>query len=173
MEKKDKKIKLDALIVRDLWSEEENTVLKTIQNLRYAGNIHYLPELLKLLSKTENETIRKDLVRFLADIKDPAAIYFILKGLKDSELSSARADIVSTCWQSGLDYSQNLDVFVQLFMEGDYQTALECFTVIEESAFTMKEEDIEKIRILVVRGLEQVSEEKKPLAIELIKMLEA
>ena len=172
MEENKKKTKLDARLIKDLWSEDDNIVLKAIHNLRSAGNIHYLPELLKLLNHTDNETIEKELVRFLADIKDPAAMPGILRGLKDPALVKARGNIVSVCWQSGMDYSHELKLFVDLFQEGDYRTALECFTVIEEAVVNMEYPEIEKLRKQLLGGLNKVNEEKKPLARELVKLLE-
>ena len=172
MENKPEKIKLDPQIIRNLGSAEDKVVLKTIHHLRSGGNIRYLPELLKLLNNSGKEVIEKELIRFLADIKNPVAKKFLIKGLKDPELSRARGYIVSVCWQSGMDYSQELDLFVSLFLHGDYMTALECFTVIEESVMDMKREDIASLREQVVGGLKKVSEEKKLLANELVRLLE-
>ena len=172
MENIPKKIKPDPQIIRDLWSEEEIVALKTIQRLRSGGNIHYIPELLKLMNNSGKEVIEKELVRFLADIKNPSVKKFLIKGLEDPELSSARGNIVSVCWQSGVDYSQELDLFISLFLNGDYMTALECFTIIEESVINMKREDIARVHEQVIIGLEQVSDEKKPLAEELVRLLE-
>ncbi len=170
-DKNSKKKKLDALIIRDLRSDDENIILKALQNLRSAGNIQYIPELLKLLNRTPGETVERELVRFIADIKDAAAVPFILAGLRDPELVSARGNLVSACWQSGHDFSGELELFIRIFLEGDYITALESFTVIEESVYKLGTADIEKARDAVLGGLEQLSEEKKPLAMELVKLL--
>jgi len=172
MGKKSKKIKLDTELVKDLWSKDDQPVLKAIQRLRSIGNIHYLPVLLKLLNQTDSEAVEKELIRFLADIKDPAAMPFILAGLRDPALNTARGNIVSVCWQSGMNYRGELSLFVKLFLEGDYHTALECFTVIEEAVVDMDPASIEKLRKQVLGGLEKVSEEKKPLVKELVKLLE-
>lgn len=172
MENKKKKVKLDPIIVRDLWSEEEKIVLKTLRKLRSVGNIGYIPELLKLLEKTANETVRKEVVLFIADVKDPGIVPFILSGLKDPGLKGARGSVVSACWQSGLDYSKDLELFVQLFYEGDYITALEAFTVIEEAAINLNHDQLNKVLEKVKEGLKTVNEEKKPLALELEKLLQ-
>ena len=172
MENNTKKVKLDPIIIRDLWSEEEKIVLRTLKKLRSAGNIGYIPELLKLLQKTVNETIRKELVIFIADIKNPGIIPFILSGLRDPELKNVRGSIVSACWQSGLDYSKDLGLFVQLFFEGDYGTSLEAFTVIEEAAIDLSPEELKKVHTEVQKGLKKVNEEKKPLALELERLLQ-
>jgi hypothetical protein len=171
-EKKTSKVKLDTLIIRDLWSDDESVVLKTIYNLRSGGNIHYIPELLRLLSSTPRETVAKELVRFLADVKDPRAVPIIISGLKSPELKPARAGIVSACWQSGMDYSGEMPLFIRLFLEGDYPTALESFTVIEESIMNLSHDQVEEARGQVLGGIDRVSDEKKPLARELVKLLE-
>ena len=167
-----KKIRLDTQILLDLWSKDEGIVLKAILNLRSGGNIHYIPEILKLLNSTTSEPVEKELIRFLSDVKDTAAIPFIVAGLRDQDLARARGNIVSACWQSGLDFSQEVDLFVRLFLEGDYRTALESFTVIEESVLNLDKGKIEHARNLVLGGMDKVSEEKKPLARELINLLQ-
>ena len=111
-ENKSKKIRLDPQILKDLWAEDYRIVLKAIHKLRSGGSIHYIPELLKLLNKSEEEPVEKELIRFLSDVKDTAAIPYILAGLKDRNLAEARANIVSACWQSGLDFSREMDLFI-------------------------------------------------------------
>jgi hypothetical protein len=170
MEEK-KKPRLDPVFIKDLRSGDEKTVLKALMNLRSAGSIYYIPELLALLNTTSSEAVERELVRFISDIRDPAAIPFILEGLKDPGLAGARGNIVSACWQSGHDFSAETGLFVKLFLEGDYRTALESFTVIEELILDLDPEAIEKARAEVLGGLEQLSEEKKPLALELVKLL--
>ncbi len=172
MENKPKKINPDPLIIQNLCSKDETVVLKTIRRLRSGSNIQYIPELLKLLNNSGKEVIENELVSLLADVKNPAAMPLIIKGLKDPELSSARGNIVSACWQSGMDYSHELNLFVRVFLEGNYQTALECFTVIEESVININREDFVKIRSEMIKELKLVSKEKKPLASELLKLIE-
>ncbi len=172
MEKSKKIVKLDPLLLKDLWSGEQTPVLKTLKKLRSAGNIGYVPEILKLLNQPPGELIRKELVQFLSDIKKPAVIPFILAGLKDPELKGARASIISACWQSGLDYSHDLPLFVQLFLEGDYATSLEAFTLIEESVLDLGREEINAVLTIVQKGMDKQDEAKKPLTMELVKILQ-
>jgi HEAT repeat protein len=171
MEEGRKKPRLDPIFIKDLRSGDEKTVLKALMNLRSAGSIHYIPELLALLNTTSSEVVERELVRFIADIRDPSAVPFILAGLRDPSLAGARGNIVSACWQSGHDFSGETGLFVRLFLEGDYPTALESFTVIEESIINLDPEALDRVRGEVLGGLEQLSEEKKPLALELVKLL--
>ncbi len=137
-----------------------------------AGNLTYVPDLLKLLSQTGSELIEKELIRFLADIKEQGVVPLVAAGLKKPGLARAHAGILSAIWQSGLDYSSHMDLFIQLFIEGDYLVALESFTVIEQSMEHISNQKIEKERQHLLDGLTRVSEDKKPLARELINLLQ-
>jgi hypothetical protein len=171
MDQGPKQKKPDPAILKDLWSADEGVVLKTIYKLRSTGNLTYMPDLLSLLSKTPAEPVEKELIRFLADIKEQGVVPHVVKGLKDPGLKSARAGILSAVWQSGMDYSGHLELFIRLFLEGDYMVALESFTVIEQSLEHLNEQEISAHRQLLLGGLDQVSEDKKPLARELVNLL--
>ena len=159
-------------MLKGLWSADDLLVLKTLHLLRTAGNLAYIPDLLNLLGQTDNERIEKELIRFIADIKEQGAVPVIVEGLKQPGLKRARAGILSAIWQSGLDYSRYTDLFIQLFLEGDYMVALESFTVIEQSIDYLSEQEIREERKNLLDGLDQVSEDKKPLARELVNLLQ-
>jgi hypothetical protein len=166
-----RKIKPDLQILKDLWSENDLLVLKTLRKLRSAGNLTYIPDILKLLSQTRNELIEKELIRFLADIKERGVVPLLVAGLKKPGLKPAHAGILSAIWQSGLDYSRYVDLFLQVFLEGDYMVALESFTVIEQSIEHLSIQEIAEERNNLLGGLDSISEDKKPLARELVNLL--
>jgi hypothetical protein len=167
------KKKPDPQIIKDLWSADDLLVLKTLQKLRTSGNLTYMPDLLNLLGRTSSEIIEKELIRFLADIKEKGVVSFVVAGLKEPGLEKARAGILSAIWQSGLDYSAYLDLFIKLFLEGDYMVALESFTVIEQSLEHLSDGDIAEERKNLMDGLENISEDKIPLARELVNLLQS
>ena len=166
------KKKPDPVKLKDLWSADDNIVLKTLHKLSKAGNLIYVPDLLKLMSQTRNEFIEKELIRYLANIKKQDVIPLLVAGLKKPGLKNARAGILSVIWQSGLDYSKHLDLFIQLFLKGNYLVALESFTVIEQSIEHLSDQEIEEERNNLLNGLDKVSEDKKPLARELVNLLQ-
>jgi hypothetical protein len=166
------KKKPDPEILKDLWSADDLLVLKTLRKLRTAGNSTYIPDLLSLLSRTRNEVIEKELIRFLADVKEQGVVPLVVEGLKKPALKAARAGILSAIWQSGLDYSSYMHFFIQLFLEGDYPVALESFTIIEQSIEHLSDQEIDKGRKNLLDSLDRVSEDKKPLARELVNLLQ-
>jgi len=52
--------------------------------------------------------------------------------------------MLTICWQSRLDFSGSLDVFFEILVDGDYQTSIEAFTVIESAMMNLNREEIEQ-----------------------------
>ena len=172
MQEKSKKRKLDEQILKRLRSGDETTVLKAINDLRSSGHIDYIPVLLEILNASGSEAVYREMANFLADIKDARVIPLYIEGLKDPALERARAVIASACWQSGMDYSGHLEVFLEMFLESDYMTSLESFSVIEQSLENLSSEDIARGREMLLEGLKKIPEEKKPLARELVNLMQ-
>ena len=59
--------------------------------------------------------------------------------------------LVSSCWQSGLNYSDYSLDLAKSFLKGDYVTAIECLTVIEESVHELSREKKDEI----IKSLEE------------------
>ena len=112
------------------------------------------------------------MANLFADIKSKAVIPLFIKGLKDPELPGIRRAVQAGCWQSGMDYSAHIDLFINIFLESDYITSLESFSVIEQSLENMSPEDIREKRELLISGLEKIEEDKKPLVRELIRLMQ-
>jgi hypothetical protein len=80
--------------------------------------------------------------------------------------------LISSCWQSGLNYSEYSADLAKVFLNGDYITAIECLTVIEESIQNLNKATRAKIlKILNENPVTQINE-KKELTLELIAILE-
>ena len=80
------KKKPDPQILKDLWSADDLLVLKSLGKLRTSGNLTYIPEILKLLSQTRKELIEKELIMFLADIKEQGVVPLVVAGLKKQQV---------------------------------------------------------------------------------------
>jgi hypothetical protein len=172
MEEKGKKRKLDEQLLKKLRSGDEITILKAIHDLRSSGNLDYIPVLFEILNSSGSEAVHREMAVFFADIKDARVIPLYIQGLKDPALEGARAVIASACWQSGMDYSRHLEIFLEIFLESDYLTSLESFSVIEQSLENMTDEEITRGREMLLDGLKQINEEKKPLARELVNLMQ-
>jgi hypothetical protein len=134
----------------------------------FEGGIGLLTE---LFDSNPDPSVRKAVAGLMNDLKDQAATKEVISEVKKRWKSETRTMLVSSCWQSGLDYKKYLTDLAIVFMESDYATALECFTVIEESAedIDMTKKD-EIIQILAEKSPSQTNE-RKTLTSELLVIL--
>jgi len=158
-------------LIAGLNSPDENVVVKTIDELRTHGNIHVLPTVFKLLFSKRMETINFSLVDLINDIKDPAAVPVFMDAIRMYRGKSGFEQLVSACWQCGLDFSAHIDTFIELVIEDSYYTALEAFSVIEENVSLLSSQQ-RTARIELIRSrMEYLSPEKRLLVNELLSMM--
>lgn len=121
--------------------------------------------------KTDDSSVRKTIEGFMNDLKDQSACMEVINEIKKLWKADTISMLVSSCWQSGLNYSEFSRDLTDAFLKGDYITAIECLTVIEESVdeLTRQTRD-DLIKIIENAPLSPVPE-KRPLALELISIL--
>lgn len=154
--------------------KRENTLVisAAVKNLRdeepFEGAIGLLADCYNETSSLSVKNIIRD---FMNDIKDPSLRKEVIDEIKKVRLPATVTMLVSSCWQSGLDYSGYSSDIAKVFITGDYATALECFTVIEESAHNLSRESKNEILALLSEKAQPLSDEKAPLTREFIKLM--
>lgn len=169
MRRSDKKLKE----LSELFNKDNNILITdAIGLLReeqpFEGAIGLLTS---LYDKTYDILIRKSVEGFMNDLKDQSVCKEIIDEIRKDWKSDTISMLVSSCWQSGLDYSDYSPDLVRVFMDGDYVTAVECLTVIEESVseMTLKTKN-EIIKLVEEYPVKQVNE-KSALTLELLSIL--
>jgi hypothetical protein len=106
------------------------------------------------------------------DIKDLAVRPEVISEIKKPWKPDTISMLVASCWQSGLDYSEYSQVFVNTFLNGDYVTAIECLTVISESAHNISRVEKDMMINTIRDNPFMNSDEKTVLTLELLTILE-
>lgn len=122
---------IDSLIAS---FEKDTYTEKHVESL-----LNYLVELDEKEDKTTIMAITKVLSFCTKDfVKVP-----VVNTLKQIEATNAiKASLLAVCWESGLDYSNYLDVFIDALINGNEAVAIEAYTMILE--FTDKNNDMKK-----------------------------
>jgi hypothetical protein len=169
MIRSDKKLKELAVIIN-----KGNNILisKSIGLLRdeqpFEGAIGLITA---LYDKIDDYSVRKTIEGFMNDLKDQSASAEVINEIRKQWKTGTISMLVSSCWQSGLDYSDYSIDLAKVFLSGDYITAIECLTVIEESVHELsRERKDEIIRIIEESPLPPVNE-KTALTYELKSIL--
>jgi len=166
----DKKIKeLTTLISR----KNEAAITEAIILLRdeepFEGAIGLLAS---LHNGSEDSSILKIIEEFFNDIKDHSVRSEVIAEIRKPWKSNTISMLVSSCWQSGLDYSNYLADLARVFLKSDYATAIECVTVISESVNNSTRERKDEILKIVRDSPFSYTHEKYALTEELISILE-
>lgn len=156
---------------KSLKSSDRKIVRSRIRELKTTGNAKLLPLILNLFLSEPEEEIRQEIVSMLGDLRDQHCAGIMTRFIAENQEMRAIDEIIATCWQSRLDYSEYLDTFAESFIRGNYQTAIESFTVIEESIWKAKKEALDSCLTLLEGRSKDVDEVKKPLYHELLHVL--
>ncbi len=166
----DKIIKIAA---KKLQSTKTDEVLFTIKQLRNTGDPRILPFLFELLSTSKSEQIRSSIISLLNDLKDKNCRPEVVKALRNNNYHSIHKEILTTCWQSGLDYSADIGLFVELFTKRDFGVAFEAFTIIDNFEEKMDASILKPIIVELKSNIESFKEtDKESLFVELVHILE-
>ncbi|MBN1252722.1 MAG: hypothetical protein JXR51_03475 [Bacteroidales bacterium] len=163
--------KANQLQIKKLFGNNIEDILFTINGLRNTGNTQILPHLIKLLNQNKNTKVRKALTDFFNDIKSQEAVNEIVTALKNNEYLEIHNILLSACWQSGLDFSNYIDVFIDIFIKGSYLEAIEAFTVIENIDKNVNGEIIESSISKLKSEITSFEADKKELMVELVHVL--
>lgn len=170
MIKSEKKLKELVLLLN-----KDNKILisQAIESLRderpFEGVIGLL---ISIYDKSDDHSIRNTIMLFMNDIKDESARPEVMAEIKKQWNSATISMLVSSCWQSGLDYSDYYTDFLEVFLSNDYVTAIECLTVISDSAKNITRAEKDKIIRKIADNPLPVVDEKSALTLELISILE-
>ncbi len=158
-------------ILKGLQSSDSLKVIETLEELRVSGKVSDIPLLLEMLQVSKNPEIKAKITDLFANLKESDAIPLIVDAIRNLRFAPELKDLLATCWENGLDYSQYLSLFVDILIDGDFLVAFEAYTVIMNMTSTIDQAkiDIEIDRLEEVVKNEQ--EQKRQLYLDVIDLL--
>lgn len=159
-------------LISDLQSKDIKIVSKSISQLREEGKPDDIVLIFDLLLNQKDEDIKDILLKFLGDIKDKKAGLIFVTAIKNEKYLPIRKMLIELCWQSSIDFSSFVDVFVDILIQSDFEIAFEAFTVIEN--FTGKiDEDLKILQQDKLKdAIPTAAEEVKGMIHECIHILD-
>ncbi|MCK5134891.1 MAG: hypothetical protein KAR19_03825 [Bacteroidales bacterium] len=159
------------LQIQSLRSGNRSTIIATLKEVRSTGNASILTELFDLLLDLEDEQVIGEITSLLNDLKDKDAAAILAEAIGNPEYVKLSTILVAACWQNRLSYGKYIDTFVEVAITGEYTTAIEAFSVIEEAAGDLEQDQRERLGIIIKSRLHEVDNQKKLLLKELIKVI--
>jgi hypothetical protein len=121
--------------------------------------------------QTDEYHLRKKIEGFMTDLKDQSATKEVINELRKNHKPDTISMLVSSCWQSGLNYSDYALDFIKIFLKGDYVAAIECLTVIEEFSCDLTRQTKDEIIKTMEENPFPRKNEKSTLMLELKTIL--
>jgi hypothetical protein len=119
-------------ISQQLESGNAKEILKALEIIPEKGDEQHIPLLLDILTISTDEQVKTKVLELLFNIKVSAVKKYIIQYLKQAQTEENKQQLLSVIWQAGLDVSEHLDEITGILISGNYLTAIEAFTVIEE-----------------------------------------
>lgn len=156
------------VIIKDFGASDQTIVLDAIKRNRKYGNNKSFKALLDLLRDTDEPLVETAIIEFLFDLRHQSAADVLIQAIQDEEMSFYHNFLVSTFWQSSIDGSDYLDVFVKVAINGDYMVALEALTVIENFDSAYNEHELLELEAEVQEACDnEDNSDKKQLLVSL------
>ncbi len=157
-EKENKELKK---IKTALQSISKDQVLEGIKLSRANANQETFKLMLETLRKTDEPEVEAAIIQFLYDLKDISSVEPLIDAIKDESMSYYHSFLIATFWQSALDGSDHLELFVQKAIEGEYMSTLEALTVIENFDSSFPADLLMECEADLVEAAEREEEEQK------------
>lgn len=170
-EKKEQK-KLKQLML-DIKTGDQEKITGALKSLRVHGNSSVLPLLLETWQRGVTDKNENEIIEFLSELKHSDSVYPIMNVLNDGKFEEIHQKLLTTIWNTNIDYSEHLEDFVKIAVKGDFMVALECLTIIENLEGPFEEQQFleAQIELSEYAGVQNKNTQKEQIMSELAKTL--
>jgi aryl carrier-like protein len=158
-------------ILQGLESADSVKIIETLEELRVSGRATDIPLLIELLHLTQDSEIKSKITGLFANLKESNAIPLIIEAIQNQKYAPELKELVSSCWENGLDYSNYLTLFVDLLIENEFLVAFEAYTVITNMTAKIDQQKIDIEIDKLEEALKWTNEQKKELILDVIDFL--
>lgn len=137
------------MLLQDISGGTHAKVTTALDALQVYGDETVIAPLIRALDQQKEERSAAEILEFLSSLKSSASIEKVMECLNDPSLEHQRINILSTIWNSPLDYSDYLAEFVALAVKNDFLVTLECLTILENLEGPFNEKDVLESQLLL------------------------
>ncbi len=113
----------------ELFSSDD--VVQALESIGEDGDREMVAPVLELLAHTSSELVKDVVLGQLSELKIGDMEGLFIEKIQLEEFQPYHQQLVSCMWSSGMNPTEDLHVFSKLAVDGDYMTALEVLTLLE------------------------------------------
>lgn len=129
-------------LIDDIKSGNSSKISAALKMLQTNGDISVLRPISEVLLTDLSHATEQEIINFLSDLKVSDAAEEMMEIIMDESFLSKRQLLLTTIWNSKVDYSNYIADFVEIACEGNFMEALECLTIIENMEGPFQEQYI-------------------------------
>ncbi len=169
MLKSEKKLaELNKMLINGEYNEINDRISMLRAEEPFEGAISLLAH---FYDETNDKGLKDIISGFFNDLKERSGRAEVIDSISLVKNPASKAMLVSSCWQSGLDYSEHAVALAEIFMVSDYMTSLECFTVLDTCSQMINTADKSDIISRLEQEISKYEAAKQQLSRELIAVL--
>ena len=169
MENENKRL---AAIRSSLINSEPGALVSVISSLRNDESCPgVIPLLAKLHESNSDVELRSELEKFFYDLKDQSLADELISTIDNSVNQDTRVMLISSCWQSAIDFSDYLHKFTEWSINGSYLELIECYSVIENISDTADADQKKEAVLRITNSAAGRNDDKSKLLNEIANLL--
>ncbi len=129
-------------ILEDIKSDDPKKVSKSIKSLEIYGDSSVILPLANILLSGINRKNEEEVVELLSSLKDTSTVVEVMEIIGDDKFLAIRPIMLSTVWNTKVDFSDYIDEFVEIAIKGTLIETVECATIIENLEGPFMEENM-------------------------------
>ena len=138
------------VILKDIASGEVKKIVNGIKSLKVSGDDSSIIGVAEAWLNNKHDVVEKEFLSFFGDIKTSTSSDIIMDIINDHKYAKIQVALLSTIWNSSVDYSKHLQNFVSLALKSDFLTAFECLTIIENLEGPFDENEVMESDLLLI-----------------------
>jgi hypothetical protein len=143
-----KQQKLEKLF-KELANPDDAAFNKALETLATVGDNSVIAPVAKIMFSENGRERRAKIADFFANISQTMAREEMIRVIQNEEDELNQAALLNTIWNSRLDYSSFLPEFVDLAIDGSFEIAIECHTIIEQMDGPFDEAQVLECQLLL------------------------
>ena len=162
MPAKKKPVKKVAELLNQLQKADSKAQIQAIKDLKIHGNQTAIEPLVRCYVESTNNVVKSEIENLLNTLKVNDVQEAVIDCLSNPEFETAYQMILSSIWNSNLDYSDYLNEIVETAVNGDFMMAMECLTIFENMEFSLSEEKVMPALVTINQYLNDNHGEESP-----------
>jgi hypothetical protein len=144
-----KKEKQFQLWIEQLSDTNDAIFKSALDSLSESGDISVMGPIAGVMFKTKDRRRRHLIAEFFANIEEPEAKTELIRIIQGLDQPEYQIQLLSVIWNSRMDFSEFLLDIVELAIDGSFEIAMECHTIIENMVGPFDERDILESQLLL------------------------